>query len=54
MIRNSLIHLGGLAKQVIKSTGQIIEEGEVQTLGHELKLLFTSGLSSSQEPQIRP
>ena len=26
MIRNSLIHLGGLAKQVIKSTGQIIEE----------------------------
>lgn len=54
MIRNSLIHLGGLARQVIKSTGQIIEEGEVQTLGHELKLLFTSGLSSLQEPQIRP
>jgi len=47
MIRNSLIHLGGLARQVIKSTGQIIEEGEVQTLGHELKLLFTSALSSS-------
>lgn len=53
MLRNSLIHLGGLARQVIKSTGQIIQEGEVQTLGHELELLFTSGLSSSQEPQLR-
>lgn len=54
MVRNLLIHLGRLAGQVIKTTGQIIQKGEVQTLGHELKLLFTSGLSSSQEPQIRP
>lgn len=51
MVRNSLIHLGGLARQVIKSTGQIIQEGEVQTLGHEFEAaihkwtIFFTGVS---------